>query len=182
MPERDELAQSDDKRVLIAGAGPAGCVSALILARAGIPVTVFEAEPELPTDLRASTFHPPTLDMLHRLGLSEHLVDNGLIAPNYQFRDRQSGDAVTFHMACLEGLTRYPFRLQCEQFKLTRAAVAALDKEPLAEIRYGNAAKAVSQDNDGVTLSLDGLDGFNHRPGPVSDWDRRRLERRPGSA
>ena len=119
------MTDSDD-RVLIVGAGPAGCISALILARAGIPVTLFEAQAELPTDLRASTFHPPTLDMLHELGLADRLVEQGLIADTYQFRDRRSGEAVTFDMGLLKGLTRYPYRLQCEQFKLTRVAAAAL--------------------------------------------------------
>ena len=80
--------------VLIAGAGPAGCVAALILARAGVPVALFEAASELPTDLRASTFHPPTLDMLAELGLADHLVESGLIARAYQYRDRNSGEVL----------------------------------------------------------------------------------------
>ena len=48
--------------VLVAGAGPAGCAVALYLAQRGIAVTVVESEESLPLDLRASTFHPPTLD------------------------------------------------------------------------------------------------------------------------
>ncbi len=145
----------ESKRVLIAGMGPAGLVAALILTRAGIPVTMCEAQPELPTDLRASTFHPPTLDMLARLGLADTLVDQGLKAPTYQWRDRSTGDAATFDLGCLEGLTGYPFRLQCEQWKLTRAAAALLEREPLATLRFGAAAKEVTQDDAGVTLQLE---------------------------
>lgn len=141
-------------KVLIAGMGPAGLVAGLILSRAGIEVEVFEAEDKLPTDLRASTFHPPTLDMLAALGLADTLVDQGLKAPCYQWRDRASGDAATFDMSCLEGVTAFPYRLQCEQWKLTRAAHAALEKEPSAKIHFGWAATGVEQDENSVTLML----------------------------
>ncbi|MGE5777780.1 MAG: FAD-dependent oxidoreductase, partial [Hyphomicrobiales bacterium] len=57
-----------DERVLIAGAGPVGLVAAANLVRGGVPVTVFEAGSDLSQESRASTFHPPTLDMLDRLG------------------------------------------------------------------------------------------------------------------
>ena len=39
--------------VIITGAGPVGCVSALILAKAGIHVTLLEAEDHFPLDMRA---------------------------------------------------------------------------------------------------------------------------------
>jgi 3-(3-hydroxy-phenyl)propionate hydroxylase len=48
--------------VIIAGAGPARVVPALHLARAGGQVALLEAGPTAPMDLRASTFHPTTLD------------------------------------------------------------------------------------------------------------------------
>jgi 3-(3-hydroxy-phenyl)propionate hydroxylase len=51
-----------DDRIIIAGAGPAGMVAAMHLATHDIPVVVCEAFDDLPTDLRASTFHPPTMD------------------------------------------------------------------------------------------------------------------------
>ena len=53
-----------DCEVIIAGGGPVGLCLALLLSRAGVSVRVFEAEPAISLDLRASTFHPPTLDLL----------------------------------------------------------------------------------------------------------------------
>ena len=61
------------------GAGTVGCVAALVLGRAGISVQLREAESELITALRASTFHPPTLDMLNELGVTPQLIAMGLI-------------------------------------------------------------------------------------------------------
>ncbi|MEM6439594.1 MAG: FAD-dependent monooxygenase [Pseudomonadota bacterium] len=145
--------------VLIAGAGPAGLVAALILSRAGVRAKVFEAQDALPTDLRASTFHPPTLDMLAELGLADRLVEQGLVAPSYQFRDRASGETATFDMSCLEGSTGYPFRLQCEQWKLTREIARDLANEPLAELAFGHEVVSVEQDQGGVVLHMQGPDG-----------------------
>ena len=59
------------QNVLIVGAGPVGLVTATLLVEEGIPVVLIEACNELPHDLRASTFHPPTLDMLERFGVVE---------------------------------------------------------------------------------------------------------------
>jgi len=60
--------------VLIAGAGPVGLAAANVLADAGVAVTVLESEPRLPENLRASTFQPPTLDMLAKLGAARRLI------------------------------------------------------------------------------------------------------------
>src|SRR5256885_1363150 len=74
--------------VLIAGAGPVGLAAANVLADAGIAVTVLEAEPRLPENLRASTFQPPTLDLLSRFGATARLIEMGRIARKLQYRDR----------------------------------------------------------------------------------------------
>ena len=78
-------------RVLVAGAGPVGSIAALALARRGIPVTVFEAEPELRQDPRAATTHPATLEMLDEIGLAEKVEEQGLVAVEFHFRDRPTG-------------------------------------------------------------------------------------------
>jgi 3-(3-hydroxy-phenyl)propionate hydroxylase len=141
-------------RVLIAGAGPVGMVAALRLALADIPVTVFERAPTLTEDLRASTFHPPTLDMLDTFGLTPELIAQGLIARRTQYRDRRSGVIAEFDMELLAGETAHPYRLQCEQFKLTRLVHQRLRALPHAEVRFEATIEAVEQDADGVTVSV----------------------------
>ncbi|MEM7566490.1 MAG: FAD-dependent monooxygenase, partial [Pseudomonadota bacterium] len=106
--------------VAVSGAGPVGLCLALLLARSGIEVAVFEAEDGLTEDLRASTFHPPTLDMLDRIGIGQDLIAQGLICPDWQIRMHPSGERAVFDLSVLAGETAHPYRLQCEQWKLSR--------------------------------------------------------------
>lgn len=146
------MTDNNDYQVAIVGAGPVGCVAALSLARAGIRVLLLEANEELPEDLRASTFHPPTLDMLAELGLTEFLIENGLIARAYQYRDRESGIYAEFDLGVLEGIVKHPFRVQCEQFKLTRHVVQLLAEYPNADVRLGATFSRYEDTGDNVVV------------------------------
>ena len=141
--------------VLIAGAGPVGLSAASVLADAGVPVTVLEAEPKLPESLRASTFQPPTLDMLARLGASQRLVEMGRVAPRVQYRDRK-GWVAEFDFAVISGETQHPFRVQCEQFKLNQVLAARLQRIPNARLEFGAEVTSVEQDDRGVTVTVNG--------------------------
>ncbi|GAA3762552.1 FAD-dependent oxidoreductase [Salinactinospora qingdaonensis] len=57
----------------ISGGGPAGIMLALLLARAGIDVTVLEKHGDFLRDFRGDTVHPSTLDLLDELGLVDEL-------------------------------------------------------------------------------------------------------------
>ena len=144
--------------VLIAGAGPVGLVSALVLATAGVQVTVFERALSAPEDLRASTFHPPTLDMLARFGIPAELIPQGLVARYTQQRDRQHGLIAEFDMAVLAGQTQHPFRLQCEQWKLNKLLIDRLAKFAHARVVLGAEVQSVEQNADGVEVKVK-LDG-----------------------
>jgi 3-(3-hydroxy-phenyl)propionate hydroxylase len=140
--------------VIIAGAGPVGLSVAAHMAEAGLPAIVLEAEPELPTNLRASTFHPPTLDMLERFGATEKLLAQGLIAPTFQYRDRQSGKLGEFDFGELSDLCRHPYRLQCEQYKLNFALLDYLRGRNSVEVRFGAEVADVVQSAGGVSVAL----------------------------
>ena len=55
--------------VCVAGGGPAGMVLGLLLARAGVEVTVLEKHADFLRDFRGDTVHPSTLALLDDLGL-----------------------------------------------------------------------------------------------------------------
>lgn len=151
---------NSEERVLIAGAGPVGMVTAAYLASQDIPVLVFEAGPELALDLRASTFHPPTLDMLDYFdGVTRELEEQGLRAPTWQFRDRKTGPVVTWDMGILKDDTAHPYRLQTEQWKLTKALLKRLEGMPAAEIRFRHKVVSASQNGDYAMLEVDTPDG-----------------------
>ncbi|MEE8056643.1 MAG: FAD-dependent oxidoreductase [Pseudomonadales bacterium] len=61
-------------RCCIAGAGPAGVVLGLLLARAGVEVLVLEKHADFLRDFRGDTIHPSTLEVIYELGLLEGLL------------------------------------------------------------------------------------------------------------
>jgi 3-(3-hydroxy-phenyl)propionate hydroxylase len=141
-------------QVLIAGAGPVGLSAANVLADAGIEVRVLEAERELPQTLRASTFQPPTLDRLARFGATAKLIEMGRIAPKVQYRDR-AGWVAELDFGVLAGDTDHPYRVQCEQYRLNQVLAARLGDERL---RYGAMVTGVTQDSDGVSVTVNGAE------------------------
>src|SRR6478672_5668216 len=107
-----------DATIAIVGAGPVGVCAALFLAARGIDSVLLEANAEPAHDLRASTFHPPTLEMLDTIGLAAPLIERGLITRDWQVRMHETGERALFDLALLANDTPYPFRLQCDQATL----------------------------------------------------------------
>ena len=141
-----------DTDVLIVGLGPVGSIAALYLARHVIEVIAIEAgSAGAATDLRASTFHSATLEMLDELGAADAILDYGLKAPVYQYRDRQSGETFPLDLSELSDRTRFPFRLQCEQHRMAHDVAAKLAGESTAMTIFGRRLLFLEQDDNGVT-------------------------------
>jgi 3-(3-hydroxy-phenyl)propionate hydroxylase len=142
-----------EERVFIAGAGPVGLAAAANLVRHGVPVTVFEAGEKLGEESRASTFHPPTLDMLEAFGAAAPLIAQGLVAPQFQYRNREAIIA-QFDFTNIADATRHPFRVQSEQYKLTRILHDLLGPKPEYRIEFGSRVTGVEQDGAAVHVTL----------------------------
>src|SRR5882724_1418704 len=150
---------SQEDRVIVVGAGPVGAVAALGLVKKGIPVTLVEAEPEPAEDQRAATIHPPTVEMLAELGLTNEAfaedASGGLISPIFHFRDRVSGDLVAvFDLNLLKGEVPYPFVVQWEQYKLVRADKPHIEASGIADVRFATRVTGLVQAVDHVDLTV----------------------------
>jgi 2-polyprenyl-6-methoxyphenol hydroxylase-like FAD-dependent oxidoreductase len=64
----------EHSQCVIAGGGPAGMTLGLLLARAGVRVTVLEKHRDFLRDFRGDTIHPSTMEILHELGLLERFL------------------------------------------------------------------------------------------------------------
>jgi 3-(3-hydroxy-phenyl)propionate hydroxylase len=148
--------QTVDTEVLVVGLGPVGSVAALYLARQGIAVAAIEAGPSgAAADLRASTFHASTLELLADIGAADAILNYGLRAPLYQYRDRQTGEIFCFDLNELAGRTRFPFRLQCEQHRLAHDLADQLVRERTASVAFGKRLLFLEQDEHGVTAYVE---------------------------
>jgi len=145
--------------VLVAGGGPVGAVAAFRLAAAGIDTILVEALAACPDDMRASTLHPPTLDMLSDLGVLDDLEAQGLRAPTYHYRNRRTGAIIAFDLGELADVSAHPYRLQCEQFKIARLLIGRLQALPTGSARFLHRVTGYTQDAGGVSVDLDTPDG-----------------------
>ncbi|MCX5393617.1 NAD(P)/FAD-dependent oxidoreductase [Streptomyces sp. NBC_00094] len=149
--------------VAVVGAGPVGLTAALVLARAGVPVTVLESRVGLATESRASTFHPATLDLLDELGVASGLRRQGRTVDRVQWRDLDGGIHAELDYALLAGHTGHPYRLHVEQARLTPLLLAELTATGLADVRFGATVTGAEQTGLGVRLRIEDAAGRGTR-------------------
>jgi 2-polyprenyl-6-methoxyphenol hydroxylase-like FAD-dependent oxidoreductase len=149
-----------ERPILVAGGGPVGCIAALALARQGIPVHVFEAQPRIDDSPRAATTHAATLEMLAELGLVEEVIRRGLIEPKFRIWDRASREIIAeFDFAVLKDDTRFPYVVQCEQHKLANMAIERLRRLAHARVDFSARVMSVRQFDDRVEALVEGARG-----------------------
>lgn len=141
-------------QVVVAGAGPVGLAAALLVADAGIPVTVLEKRPGLSTASKASTFHPPTLAILHHLGVLDAVRDRGEIVRRLQYRTAKDGVFAEFSLDALRGETAFPYRLHLEQAQVTPLLLERLRAHAHARVLFDAELVGVGQESDAATARI----------------------------
>jgi 3-(3-hydroxy-phenyl)propionate hydroxylase len=144
---------SERSQVLIAGAGPVGLTAALLLGEKGIAVTLLEAQDAISVELRASTFHPPTLDMMAPYGITSRMLEAGLICPTWQIRLHPSGERAVFDLSVLGDVSAHPYRLQCEQSKYCRFVLDAVEKLPNVTVVFSTEVTNLAQHEGRVQVT-----------------------------
>jgi 3-(3-hydroxy-phenyl)propionate hydroxylase len=149
------MAPLERERVVVVGAGPVGMVCALALAKRGIPVTVFEQEDAPVKDQRAASTHPPTLEILDDLGITEKILSRGLISTAYRFHDRVTNSVVAeFDLDSMRDEFRFPFVLQYEQYKLTASIAAEYAGSGDFDVRFSHCVTGMVQSGDTIEVEV----------------------------
>ena len=140
-------------QVIVSGSGPVGLLTALALAKQDVSVLVLEAAAGLTMDLRAGTYHPPSLEMMAPYGITDEMHKTAIRVPRWQIRDKLEGVIVEWDVTLIKDLTPYPYRLHLEQHRLTPIIYAKLKECPNAEVRFGHEVTDFSQSADGVMVT-----------------------------
>ena len=152
--------------ILIVGAGPVGLSLALALSRKGIPAEVFEADAELNTQIRASTFHPKTLEMFETWGVVDEVIRHGYKVDRLQYWERAPRRLIAdFGYAAISNDTPYPYRLQCPQHIATRVLKPAVEATETGKVHMGHKLIDFTDHSTHVTARFETANGVVEREG-----------------
>lgn len=150
---------TSDDRILVAGGGPVGTITALALARAGIPVVVFDLLAVPADDFRAATLQPSTLDLLVDLEMEPRLLEQGLKSHVFQWRDLVEDTRFEFDYGLLAGESAHPYVIQLEQHRTILAALEVAERYPAFTMIRPAKVLAVRQFDDRVEADVTMPDG-----------------------
>jgi len=130
-------------------------VCALALNKRGIPVTVLEQELAPVKDQRAASIHPPTLELLDAIGITEKIIPLGLVSTKYRFHDRVTQSVVAeFDLDRMRDEFKFPFVLQYEQYKLTASITAENANAADFDVRFGHCVIGITPQEDSVDVEV----------------------------
>jgi 3-(3-hydroxy-phenyl)propionate hydroxylase len=158
--EPQQARSASDAPVIVVGAGPVGLATAIDLAQSGVPVVLLDEDTRVSEGSRAICFAKRTLEIFDRLGCGDAMVERGVSwnVGRVFFRD---DEVFAFDLLPEDGHRRPAFinlqQYHVEQFLLDRAAAL-----PLLDLRWRHRVIAVTQDEAGVTVTVETPDGSAH--------------------
>ncbi|HNG81570.1 MAG TPA: FAD-dependent monooxygenase, partial [Burkholderiaceae bacterium] len=144
-------------KVAIVGSGPAGMVTALELARHGVPSVLLSAERQFSQGSRAICFTRRSMEILQQVGVADRMAANGL---PWRFGNSFYRGERVFRMEAphSEDERFFPI-LNIQQQYMEEYLHDACQAQPLIDLRWGNQVLAVTQDEDHAELRVDTPEG-----------------------
>src|SRR5215217_5412558 len=138
----------------VVGGGPAGMMLALLLARAGVDVTVVEKHGDFLRDFRGDTVHASTLALLDELGLGERFA----ALPRHIVQRVGFPAGLELDLRALHG--PHPHIAMVPQWDLLELLAEAGREEPAFSLRMGVEVTGVVREHGRVV-------GVRHRDGEL---------------
>ncbi|MDI9891514.1 FAD-dependent monooxygenase [Microbacterium sp. IEGM 1404] len=144
------------QKVAIAGAGVAGLASAIFLARAGVEVDVFDAQPSLPTRGSGITLQGNALRVFDALGVWDEIAAAGNAFEGLNLRAPGPGAPIVAALPDLKtGGADYPSAMGLSRPDLARILLAAVEEHG-ARVHFGRRVTGLTPSGDAVDLEVDG--------------------------
>jgi 3-(3-hydroxy-phenyl)propionate hydroxylase len=145
------------KQVVIVGSGPAGMVSALELARHGVPSVLVTSELQVSQGSRAIVFTRRSMEILQQVGTADRMTENGL---PWRFGNSYYRGQRVFRMeAPHDADDRYFPMLNIQQQYMEEYLIDACAASPLIDFRWGNKVVEVEQEADFARIEIDTSEG-----------------------
>ena len=145
------------QKVVIAGSGPAGMVTALELARHGIASVIVTAELQVSQGSRAIVFTRRSMEILQQVGVADRMTENGL---PWRFGNSFYRGQHVFRMeAPHDPDDRFFPMLNIQQQYMEEYLLDACAAHPLVEVRWGNKVTHVAQKTGYVEVTIDTSEG-----------------------
>ena len=145
------------QRVVIAGAGPAGLISALELARLGVASVVLEAERQVSLGSRAIVFTRRSMEILQQVGVAHRVSKSGL---PWRFGNSFYRGQQVFRLAAPHDPDdRFFPMINLQQQYLEEYLVDACLAQPLIDLRWANKLVQVTPHSDHARLQVDTPEG-----------------------
>jgi 2-polyprenyl-6-methoxyphenol hydroxylase-like FAD-dependent oxidoreductase len=156
-----KVVESLETRCCVVGAGPAGALLALVLARNGVPVCLLEAHEDFDRDFRGDTIHPSAMEIMDELGLADALLQ--LRHTKIRTANLMSGAGAVAVADFKRLKTRFPYITMMPQSHFIEFLVAEAKRYPDFELRLGARVEELIEENGDVrgVRYRDGDDGWH---------------------
>ena len=133
----------------IVGAGTAGAILALLLARQGISVMLLEAHADFEREFRGDTVHPSTMELLAELGLVDRLLE----LPHRKIRQARLPTQPPLSIN-FDGLpTRFPYITMMPQARFLEVVTAEAARYPAYTLLMGATVRELIEE-DGIVRGV----------------------------
>lgn len=131
----ENIVESIETRCCVVGAGPAGALLALILARNGVRVCLLEAHEDFDRDFRGDTIHPSAMEIMDELGLADALLQ--LRHTKIHTANLMTGAGAVIVAELKRLKTRFPYITMMPQAHFIEFLVAEARHYPNFKLRLG---------------------------------------------